>query len=844
MRGFTAACLAIVALTTGANATPTQERHHAEQRAVASPCAAMASARASDVYVPAKAAYQCVSEVPVQKEFSIQLIKSLKAWLEIHSTIDYLEYPAPGWLWSPVDYHKELDRILDSVNKNMYYSQYDIEVDIDSLLIYSRDFHAVFRGGLSGTVYYDRDVDLVSVSSDGINDPELYVSTDYVTSGSNNVVVLTKAQRISPVDTINGISAQQFLQTQMLITYSHDPDSMYNQAVQSLAQTQNVQGPSETSFKSPKFYPGESTIIKFKNGTTITKPTYAYSTCNLGKIVTGEEYWDACVDIVKGANKIKRDYFEEKSRISNPSRLERRQHTKRAQIPNYPTPVAAGNDNILSGYYLSATNSTSAKDVAVLVIRGFAGKPGASPGTFLTSFQSTLESFLSAATKAGKTKLIIDVQGNGGGYIDLGTELLAQLFPLSPPDQKNDMRESVGYNLILDKVGKLLDAVEDDNYPNVTTDLIREIQYTPFAWQSVMKQDASPFQSFKDFFGPNMHGHGTFTSFFQSNYSNTDPSDFSQELISITGFGPERPVAKNTPPPFKPENIVILSDGFCGSTCSNVYEQLTNLHQIPSIVIGGRPGTGPVQTVGNSKGSQVFQEAAMSEIMTYWLETRDIAIDKKQVAGTVFEGWDGFAKNNGLLAINAKNNYRLGDESSTPLQFVYGAADCRFWNTANMLSDPTAIWARVAEIAFDPSRKTPGAAGGPYTSKWCVKGSTGHSTSVTGGLKKGSLGEQAALPANAKPSYPVGWLLNGNQIVQQFSLARVNGNDAGTSNDQDKTKTKGDGDVGEDLGEGGIVDGVLSQKEITNRLSTLADACTGYAGDKWLMSLVCGALGS
>jgi len=355
-----------------------------------------------------------------------------------------------------------------------------------------------------------------------------------------------------------------------------------------------------------------------------------------------------------------------------------------------------------------------------------------------------------------------------------------------------------------------------------------------------MKQDSSPFLSYKDFFGPDMHGHGTFTSFFQSNYTNTDPSDFSQELISITGFGPGRPVAKGTPPPFKPENIVVLSDGYCGSTCSNAVEQLTNLHQIPSIAIGGRPGTGPVQTVGNSKGSQVFQTAGMNQVIDFWLDTSDIAIDKSQVKGTVFENWDGFAMDNGLLAINAKNNYRLGDESSTPLMFVYGAADCRFWNTPAMLTDPAAIWARTAEIAFDSSRKAFGAAGGPYTSKWCVQGSTGHSTSVTGGRQKGALGDQT-VPANAKPSYPVGWLVNGTQIVQQFSLARVNGNGAGTSNAKTTTTTsKGSDGAVDGVGEGGA----LGQDEITEKLSTLASACTGYAGDKWLMSLVCGAFTS
>ena len=44
-------------------------------------------------------------------------------------------------------------------------------------------------------------------------------------------------------------------------------------------------------------------------------------------------------------------------------------------------------------------------------------------------WQRTTENFFAMAKAAGKTKLIIDISSNGGGYILLGYDLYRQLFP-------------------------------------------------------------------------------------------------------------------------------------------------------------------------------------------------------------------------------------------------------------------------------------------------------------------------------------------------------------------------------------------------------------------------------
>ena len=60
---------------------------------------------------------------------------------------------------------------------------------------------------------------------------------------------------------------------------------------------------------------------------------------------------------------------------------------------------------------------------------------------------------------------------------------------------------------------------------------------------------------------------------------------------------------KPQPQTFEPSSVVMLSDGLCGSTCAIFAELLKSQAGVQSIVVGGRKQTGPMQSVGGSKGS-------------------------------------------------------------------------------------------------------------------------------------------------------------------------------------------------------------------------------------------------
>lgn len=65
--------------------------------------------------------------------------------------------------------------------------------------------------------------------------------------------------------------------------------------------------------------------------------------------------------------------------------------------------------------------------------------------------------------------------------------------------------------------------------------------------------------------------------------------------FTLTGTGD-----RYNPPPalFKPENIVLLTDGTCGSTCTIFSYLMIFQANVTTVSVGGRPQVGPMQSVG------------------------------------------------------------------------------------------------------------------------------------------------------------------------------------------------------------------------------------------------------
>ena len=225
------------------------------------------------------------------------------------------------------------------------------------------------------------------------------------------------------------------------------------------------------------------------------------------------------------------------------------------------------------------------------------------------------------------------------------------------------------------------------------------------------------FTSWSDFYGPDTIYGDNFTSLFRQNLTN---------VLSTNGFVLNS--SNTTPQPFKSENMVMLTDGICGSTCAVFAEFMKSQGNVSSIAVGGRPQTGPMQAIGATKGARLIT------FQTIYLAVYTFAstMSKSQLLsfssgplGALFNATQPVVRTAGGAngAVNGLNNYRKNDSTQTPLQFVYEAADCRLFYTPAMIQNVTNVWSAVAAVQW----------GGDNSTVKCVANSTSGQNSLSSG---------------------------------------------------------------------------------------------------------------
>lgn len=129
----------------------------------------------SNAVIDADIAYACLNSVPNFQEPAIRLLNSLRTYLEFQSTKDILKDPPSGYLFPALDIDYALDSIQEKVLAAEYESEYHFQTDLDSLFRSAKDGHFYCSLDLLGAITFVRAAaDLVAISSDGVETPEIY----------------------------------------------------------------------------------------------------------------------------------------------------------------------------------------------------------------------------------------------------------------------------------------------------------------------------------------------------------------------------------------------------------------------------------------------------------------------------------------------------------------------------------------------------------------------------------------------------------------------------------------------------------------------------------------------
>ncbi|KAH6672424.1 hypothetical protein B0J14DRAFT_73417 [Halenospora varia] len=719
-------------------------------QSTASPCATIARAQESAVAanpnialsslpsISATLAYQCLTSVPINATASVAFITWYKNYLQFQSTLAWLKKPPPSYQQPATDIIGGLDDISAKLTKGTFTNEYDFEVAFRKLLITAHDGHLSLSLPAFRAFTFRAPYTFISISADGSALPQVYIADDYYFTATTTRTLNWNA---SPITTINGAKPVDFFSAyaKEKVSGQIEPHGDWNLMFDNSARASIGGG---AAFGGGGFFPDAAVVmnITFANGTTTSGSWFARANIDLTGVRTGKDFYDLQVAPQ-----------EEEDPTTPTTTTPTKPKTTLTEIgAPYPFPVtvqkALGAGGYFTGYFLNQSS------VAVMSIPSFD-----MTGVHAQNFQAAVATFLKASKAAGMKKLVIDLQGNGGGTVALGFDLFKQIFPTLEPFGGSQLRAT-----------RALDAIGTTLYrstPAVQRSL--DARGSPFSPFGNLDTDLKAFGSWARMFGPRAQNGDFMTSTLRNNFSDIDVTERGSGYgIVISGYGNNSVVA--TQDMFTADNILLVTDGYCASTCTVFAEEMKTRAGVKQLVFGGRPETGPMQAVSGVRGSQVYSIAALafttSQIASL---NRTVLLDLPPLTNPTLN------IDVSKSQFNIRNQVRR-DRDDVPLQFVYQAADCRLFYTGAMMVNYTTLWQSAVDAWWgDKSKCVSGStnhvSSGNVTS---LVGPSGSTTNAGTGTTTGTGSEASATKKSAAGEVGVGWVsvMLGAAVAFAFAM--------------------------------------------------------------------------
>jgi hypothetical protein len=294
----------------------------------------------------------------------------------------------------------------------------------------------------------------------------------------------------------------------------------------------------------------------------------------------------------------------------------------------------------------------------------------------------------------------------------MADNLFLNLFPDLFPYGANRFRAHEAFNIIGQVVSDAAGPVYPwniSNAPGPTRSLTNYLG-TPFPYKADVDIDYQNFNSWQEKYGPHALDGDNFTSIMRWNLS--DPTQRYVNGFTVNGFQDRVGIVPDRP--FLAENIVLLYDGFCASSCAIFSEFMIQQGGVKTVAVGGRPAYAPMQTVGGTRGTNNW---SFRTINTFVSQAFSLIPPEQQAAYEVTElgtyttlPFVRSADNSG--SVNVRDGIRQGDTTQTPLQFASYPADCRIWNEPAFTLDTNPLWRRVVDVAWGGATCVAGASPG------------------------------------------------------------------------------------------------------------------------------------
>ena len=352
----------------------------------------------------------------------------------------------------------------------------------------------------------------------------------------------------SAIVSVNGQDANQYLTQLGLSSGLQDLDAEYNSLFYNPATNVATGGAPASPINaaggfsvSSSFSANDTTTCKFENGTTFG--------VNATALLPGSIDLSGTVQDIFQKNIVNNDTDSSSSPSSSsaPSSVSSTLPTPTSSSNSstvgigFPVPVVKHSGNLVSGYFLNGTDNS---DVAVLSVPTF--MPGTDSDGDAPEFQKDVAMFLAKCKSAGKTRLIVDVRGNGGGDIYLGYDLFKQLFPTITPYSGIRIRGSDAVNA-LGQIGSST-PVQNDNNSALAGQF--------FDAKTVLQQPDGPsYTSWQKLYPPHQQKGDIFSNIASWTFSNAS-LDLAVGGIVVSGYANNTNILSQV---FSSDNIILVS---------------------------------------------------------------------------------------------------------------------------------------------------------------------------------------------------------------------------------------------------------------------------------------------
>lgn len=690
-------------------------------------------------------AYDCLITAPFNATVASGLVAYYKDFLQFQSTLAYLKDPPPSYQQPGIDVLASLDALEGQVQAGTFKTEYDFEVALQTVIYAVHDAHVSLSAGVLSIFTFGSPLRIVSVSSNGIELPKIYIPDDLIEAAQDNVTWTPSA-----VSSINGQDPIEYL-TEFAATNAAgaiEPNADWNQLMSNPAgDVLNLLSAFEGS---TIFYPGANISFAFENGTTYNDLPWlaGYSNnvdADMPPLSSGQDLYDYFVlgtiptDIPAAASSSApaaasptfaaaatsttgspSDDGPTVTPTPTPSASSTPSSWSYAPFPSNPVVAQPNlgleNGGVITGYFLNDGIT------AVLSIPSFEVT-----GEAALSFSSTIGDFISQTKAAGLTRIIIDLQRNQGGSDLLAVDAFKQFFPSIDAFngarlRANDFGDALG-NTFTTVYNTL--QLNQSFYESLSADI----------WVAPVYLNAATganFTSWPEFFGPHPDHGDLFTTIQRDNLSSiifdenaTDDSDTSSGIV-IYGYGNR---STTSPQPFSADQIILLSDAFCSSSCATFVELMHHQGGARTVVAGGRPELGPMQFASGSRGAQAYfnvdldADVEVSQIL-------NASIAPLPQDSSLIDFYINYAQ------LNMKDSIRQGE--NFPLQFGYEAADCRIFYTTWTVYNFENLWNYIIDAFF----RNP---------ELCINGAANETSPVAGTDETGPTPKPSEIPTPTTP---------------------------------------------------------------------------------------------